>query len=113
MEDAMPDITFALFVACNSIRLVAYLPQIHKAATDRNGVSSVSCTTWLLFLLAHLSTIAYSLVNRSDWVLAACFTSNAICCIAILAVVHWKRRKHARANLQRPGMSEALFAARQ
>ena len=93
----LEDLTIALFAACNVIRVVAYLPQIHKAAKDRNGASSVSCTTWLLFLLGHLSTVAYALVNRSDWVLAACFASNAACCIAILAVVIWKRRDHARA----------------
>ncbi len=93
----LEDITFAMFAACNAIRLVAYLPQLHKAAKDPNGASSVSCTTWALFLLGHLSTVAYALVNRSDWVLAACFASNAVCCIAILAVVYWKRRKHPKA----------------
>jgi len=63
----LEEITLALFTACNSVRLVAYLPQIHKAATDKNGASSVSFMTWILFLLAHLSTVAYALVNRSDW----------------------------------------------
>ena len=94
----LEDITFAMFAACNAIRLVAYLPQIHKAAKDLNGASSVSCTTWTLFLLGHLSTVAYALVNRSDWVLAACFASNAVCCIAILAVVNWKRRNYPQAT---------------
>src|SRR5262245_5008669 len=61
------EITLALFTVCNSVRVVAYLPQIHKAATDKNGASSVSFMTWMLFLLAHLSTVAYALVNRSDW----------------------------------------------
>ena len=62
---AMPleEITLALFTACNSIRVVAYLPQIHKAATDRNGASSISFMTWMLFLIAHLSTVAYALIN--------------------------------------------------
>jgi uncharacterized protein with PQ loop repeat len=95
---AMPleEITLALFTACNSIRVVAYLPQIHKAATDRNGASSISFMTWMLFLIAHLSTVAYALINRSDWGLAACFAGNSICCVAILAVAYWKRREHAR-----------------
>ena len=31
----LEEITLALFAACNSIRVVAYLPQLHKAATDR------------------------------------------------------------------------------
>jgi uncharacterized protein with PQ loop repeat len=63
----MEEITLALFAACNSVRAVAYVPQILKAAADKNGASSISCTTWTLFLIAHISTVAYALINRSDW----------------------------------------------
>jgi hypothetical protein len=94
----LEEITLAMFAACNAVRLVAYVPQIRKAAKDLNGASSVSCTTWSLFLLANLSTVAYALVNRSDWGLAACFASNAVCCIAILVVVNWKRRNYLQAT---------------
>jgi hypothetical protein len=92
----LEDITLALFAACNFVRVFAYVPQIHKAATDVNGASAISRTTWALFLVAHVSTVAYALVNRSDWWLAACFASNALCCIAILAIAYWKGRCHAR-----------------
>jgi hypothetical protein len=93
---AVEEITLALFAACNSARVVAYVPQILKAANDKNGASSISFMTWFLFLLAHLSTVAYALINRSDWGLASCFAVNAACCAAILVVAHWKRRNHAR-----------------
>src|SRR5262245_65425543 len=93
---SLEEITLALFAACNSVRVVAYVPQILRAATDKNGASSISFMTWFLFLLAHLSTVAYALVNRSDWGLAACFAVNAVCCVAILAITYWKRRNHAR-----------------
>jgi uncharacterized protein with PQ loop repeat len=92
----LEEITLLLFTACNSIRVVAYVPQILKAATDKNGASSISFMTWSLFLLAHLSTVAYAIINRSDWGLAACFTINAVCCIVILVIAHWKRRSHAK-----------------
>ena len=92
----LEDITLALFAACNSVRVVAYVPQILKAATDKNGASSISLMTWSLFLLAHLSTVAYAIINRSDWGLAACFAINAVCCVAILAIAYWKRRSHAK-----------------
>ena len=82
----------ALFAACNSLRVIAYIPQIIKAANDENGASAISITTWGLFLVAHVSTIAYALVNRDDWGLASCFIVNALCCIAILGVACWKRR---------------------
>jgi hypothetical protein len=92
----LEEITLALFAACNSLRIVAYIPQMHTAATDRHGASSISLMTWFLFLVANLSTVAYALVNRSDWGLAACFAVNAVCVIAILAITCWKRRSHAR-----------------
>lgn len=89
-------VTLLLFTACNSVRVVAYVPQIFKAAIDKNGASSISLMTWGLFLLAHVSTVAYAIINRSDWGLAACFAINAVCCVAILAIAYWKRRSHAK-----------------
>jgi hypothetical protein len=93
---SLDELTLTLFAACNSLRMLAYLPQIRQAAVDRNGASGISCTTWSLFLVAHLSTVAYAIVNQADWGLAACFAGNAICCIAIIAVVYWKRRAYAK-----------------
>jgi uncharacterized protein with PQ loop repeat len=93
---SLEEVTLTAFAACNALRIFAYIPQIRKAATDRNGASAISYTTWLLFLIAHLSTAAYAIVNRSDWGLAACFVANAVCCLAIVAVAYCKRRRHAR-----------------
>ena len=90
----MEEITLALSTACNSI--LAYIPQILKAATDRNGASSISFASWCLFLVANVSTVAYALINRADFGLATCFAGNAICCLVIQAVTYWKRRHHAR-----------------
>jgi hypothetical protein len=88
------EITLALFATCNSIRVFAYIPQIRKAATDMNGASAISRTTWSLFLVAHVSTIGYALVNRSDLCLAVRFIGNALCCLAILLIAFWKGRRH-------------------
>jgi hypothetical protein len=51
------DITMTVFAACNGIRLVAYVPQIYKAFTHRNGASAISGTTWGLFFVANVSTV--------------------------------------------------------
>lgn len=79
-----------LFAARNSLRVLAHIPQIHKAATDPNGASAISYSTWPLFLLANLSTIAYAIVNQGDWWMAACFSVNASCCVAILVASYWQ-----------------------
>jgi hypothetical protein len=92
----LEDLTLMLFGAFNSLRILAYIPQIRKAATDANGASAISYTTWSLFLIAHVSTVAYALVNREDWGLAACFAGNALCCAAILIVAFLNRRGYAR-----------------
>ena len=96
---ALEDITLAFFAACNALRIFAYLPQIQKVATDQSGATAISCTTWLLFLVAHLSTVAYAMVIQVDWSLAACFSVNAACCVVILALTYRKRRSHARQSL--------------
>jgi hypothetical protein len=90
----LEEITLALFAACNSLRVFAYVPQIYKAATDENGASAISRMTWSLFLMAHVSTIGYALVNRDDLWLALCFGGNALCCLAILGIAWWKGRQH-------------------
>jgi hypothetical protein len=91
---SLEDLTLMLFTACNSVRIFAYIPQMRAAALDKNGASAISYTTWGLFLLAHLSTVAYALINRADWSLALCFMGNALCCVAILAITFIKRRQY-------------------
>jgi len=87
----LEELTFAAFAACNSVRVIAYLPQIYKAATDRNGASAISSLTWSLFLFANISTTAYALINRADVWMAVCFALNALCCLVILATAFMKR----------------------
>lgn len=108
----LEEITLALFAASNSIRVLAYLPQIYKAAFDENGASAISRTTWSLFLVAHISTIAYALVNRSDPWLAVCFAGNAVCCLAILTIAWWKGRDCAPARRAEPRDADLAPALR-
>ena len=93
---SLEDLTLMLFTACNSVRILAYIPQMRTAVRDKNGASAISYTTWGLFLIANLSTVAYALVNRADWSLALCFAGNALCCVAILAITYAKRRQYSR-----------------
>ena len=95
----LADITLAAFTLCNSLRVVAYVPQIVKAATDRHGAEAISFGTWGLFLVSHLSATAYALVNTEDWTMASVFMANAMGCAAILLVAAGKRYRHRRLGI--------------
>src|SRR6266850_2068487 len=90
----LPDITLAIFTLSNTLRVLTYLPQIAKAAADRNGVVAVSFATWGLFLLANMSSVAYAVVNKQDWMMATVFLGNTLGCAMILLIGGWKRSQY-------------------
>jgi hypothetical protein len=97
------DITLAVFTFCNSLRFLAYVPQIAKAIRDRSGAEAISVGTWGLFLASHASATAYAVENQGDWTMASMFLGNALGCGAILLIVAWKRVRY-----RRRGAEEAL-----
>src|SRR5262245_66066573 len=94
------DITLAAFTLCNSARVVAYVPQITRAAVDQGGAQAISFTTWVVFLLSNASAVAYALVNKDDWAMAAVFLGNAAGCAAIISIGAWKRSRHRNRQTQ-------------
>ena len=90
----LADITLLAFTTCNSLRVLAYVPQIWKASTDKDGAKAISFSTWSLFFVSHLTTAAYAIVNRGDTNLACMFLVNALGCAAILAAAGLRRRYH-------------------
>ena len=95
------DITLTAFTLCNSLRVVAYVPQIVKAARDGGGAQAISFGTWGLFLVSHASATAYSLVNKDDWTMASVFLGNALGCGAIILIAAWKRSQHRRRRISK------------
>ena len=85
------DLALLLFTTTNSVRVFAYLPQITSIARDRHGASAVSLTTWGMFTVSHLSTMAYGLLVVADPRMAAIFGVNALCSVAIVALTLHKR----------------------
>jgi hypothetical protein len=85
---------FGAFTLANSLRVLAYVPQILKAAQDENGASAVYCSTWTLFLISHVTTIAYALVCPGDLVMAFIFLANAFACLTIIVIIVLKRRRY-------------------
>ena len=78
----------------NSVRIFAYIPQIFKAVTDQNGATAISFTTWGLFFLSHLTTVAYAIVQLADLVIALIFVGNAAACLIILLIAVFKRKRY-------------------
>lgn len=92
----LPGIVVGTFTLVNSVRLLAYVPQMLSAARDANGASGISYATWSLFCISHLSTIAYALVSLGDLIMALLFFGNALACLAIIAITYVKRKRHCR-----------------
>jgi hypothetical protein len=90
------DTTLAVFTFFNSLRFLAYVPQIAKAIKDQSGAEAISFGTWALFLASHASAMAYAIENQGDWKMASLFLSNALGCGAILLIAGWKRSRHRR-----------------
>ncbi|WP_342362646.1 hypothetical protein [Terrarubrum flagellatum] len=84
-----------MFATFNIVRILAYAPQMRKAATDPHGAEAISCVTWSVFAFSHLTTAVYAIVNQHDIGVAALFVANAACCLLILgAAVLCKRRSN-------------------
>src|SRR5215468_2733808 len=90
----LAEVTLTAFTLCNSLRVVAYFPQIARAARDQGGAQAISFGTWGLFLVSHTSAMAYAFVNKDDWTMASMFLCNALGCSAILLIAGWKRSRH-------------------
>jgi hypothetical protein len=85
------ELAAVIFAACNSARVLAYIPQIVSITRDRNGSPGISCLTWAGFAAANVSTVAYSFMMRSDFITAAVFGVNAVFCLAIVTLTVWTR----------------------
>ncbi len=94
-EEWLRSVVFGAFTVINSLRILAYIPQMLTAAKDANGASGVSYATWLLFLVSHLTTITYAVVYLGDPVMALIFAGNALACSAVIAITFVKRRRYA------------------
>lgn len=88
-------LVLALFSVTNTFRILAYVPQIVRAATDVNGASAISFMTWGLFALSNFSTAAYAAIVLRDTLMLVIFSGNALACCVVVAVTFMKRRRHA------------------
>jgi hypothetical protein len=88
--------TLLAFTAFSGLRLVSYLPQIHKIVRDANGASAISYSTWVLWTGCHVSTGLYAGINLGDRVLATTSALYVVCCLAVIAITAIKRYRFGR-----------------
>jgi hypothetical protein len=86
-------VVYYLFTISNALRIVSYLPQIHKIARDTHGASAISYSTWVLWLAANASTALYSISNLGDATMAWVNGLNALCCVIVIILTAFKRRQ--------------------
>ena len=86
-------LTFVLFTVFSSLRVVSYLPQIRKVASDRNGATAISYSTWSLWTGANVATALYAAVNLEDVYLAIVSSTYAVCCLVVILLTVSKRRQ--------------------
>jgi hypothetical protein len=97
------EVALAAFTLCNALRLGAYLPQIVRIGRDAGGATAISYTTWGIFTVSNLSTVAYALITLGDPRMALVFGVNAACCVGVLAITAVKRAQVRRGAGPDPG----------
>lgn len=90
------EIVLAAFTIANALQIVSYVPQIVCVARDRNGATAIAYSTWLIWLAGSAATAAYAMVNIWDVWLAAVNVVHSVCCVAVIALTAWKRRRYER-----------------
>jgi hypothetical protein len=85
------ELTILLFNAINCMRMFAYVPQITAIVRDHHGAEAVSCLTWTLFALAHLSTVVYGWLVARDICMVFVFAVNFLACVLIIGLTAYKR----------------------
>jgi uncharacterized protein with PQ loop repeat len=93
-----PEVALVLFTAMNTGRVLAYVPQILRVARDGGRAEAISCTTWTMFALSHLSTVAYAILAVGDLRMAAIFGANVFACLLLLGITAYKRSCAHRPN---------------
>lgn len=85
------EIAIALFGLFGTIKIIGYLLQIARIATDPGPAAGVSMMAWTIFGMSHASTVAYALLAMHDWRMAALFAANVLCCVTIVVLLWLKR----------------------
>lgn len=90
MEGIEPAIAW-LFVATNTGRILAYLPQIVAALRCSESARSISLLTWSYFALSHFTAVLYGAIVLHDQRMTWIFLGNLAATGGLCAILLWKR----------------------
>lgn len=94
MSDTTVQLISWAFIAANSGRILAYLPQFVAVYRCTKGAKAVSVLTWAYFALAHLTGFLYAVYVAHDTRMAWVFTGNFAACATLVMLVCWRRWGH-------------------
>jgi hypothetical protein len=95
------ELAVVFFTICNTMRALAYLPQLVRVLRDREGAAAISCSAWFLFSLANMSTVLYAGFVLHDRITTAIFLVNTLFSSAVLIATLLQRRTQSTANWNR------------
>jgi hypothetical protein len=84
------DLPLIVFATCNTLRIVAYFPQMLRLVRCPAAAASFSHLTWALFAAANLSTAFYAGVVLGDAVLGVVNAFSALCCFTLIGLALWR-----------------------
>lgn len=90
----LEQVVIGAYTAVNSLRVFSYLPQIAKVTRAPDRAEAISLLTWTLWTVSNVTTSAYGALIVGDNLLMTIFAANAVCCLAVIAIVVWKRKCH-------------------
>lgn len=103
----------AVYVACNAVRLLSYVPQIFAVAREASGAHAISLATWLFWTLSNAATAIYCSTVINDLLLAGTMWGNAVGCVAVASLTMMKRQRYGWSRTQADRMAPALTSPRQ
>lgn len=81
------------------ITLVGYMPQIARLIATKTDCADISISTWSMWKVASLISLAYGHYELSDLKFCATAGINAVCIATIISITLWKRNQFKNAQL--------------
>ena len=91
MNDILIQVIGGLFLATNTGRVLAYVPQFIGVWKCEQGARSVSLLTWLYFAISHLTGAMYGIWVAHDEKVTLIFFGNFVATTLLCAMIIWKR----------------------